>query len=448
MTLLNFSFSIVLLLGSVRLSPTVTDESAQALQRRYAKAIELFKGGDLAAAENEFRSISQLAPQMAEPYYYLARIAVAQSSLGEAQRLLRKALQLKPDFVEARHTLGVTSFQQGNYLQARELFLRVIHQDPRFALAYVNLGSAYLGLQRPDEAITHFRKALEISPVSREVAWRANLQLGLIYYDRREHLRALECLEQALRANPNDPEVLFLLARAYAALNDPRTVDVLRKCVAVDPKLHDAWEALGQELLKRKAFAEAIATFEGYVQTSPDHPLPHILLGEALMQRHDLPGALSEFQRAVQLAPRLARAQFSVGFIYKEMGQNELARRFLQEALQLDPNLALANFHLAELLSEQDQLEEARRLFERSVRIKPDYAEAHIKLGHIYLKQQSYAAALDALSKGIHLQPDAAQPYYVLGRVYLGLGQQQKASEAFQKFKQLEERENPSKKID
>jgi len=96
------------------------------LEGHYNKGLQFFQAGNLEKAETEFQHIVTLAPQVPEPYYFLAKIAASRNALSQAETLLKKALRLKPDFVEAHHTLGVLCMQQKKVELARDSFLRAI----------------------------------------------------------------------------------------------------------------------------------------------------------------------------------------------------------------------------------------------------------------------------------------------------------------------------------
>ena len=120
------------------------------VQKHYSQGAELFRKGNLDAAERELDQVIALAPGIPEPYYLQAKISAAKNRLDRAEELLQTAIRLKPDFVEAHHTLGIVLLEQKRYQLALNSLERATGLRLDYALAHLNMGNAYLGLGRSD----------------------------------------------------------------------------------------------------------------------------------------------------------------------------------------------------------------------------------------------------------------------------------------------------------
>ena len=386
-----------------------TELDPQHLEAHYQLGLAYQKLGERANATAALRKFEQLkiaktGPvqthdaetllSLADTYFRLEKSAEAEQAVGQLALLAEKDPQL-------RLQLGLLLIENEKAPEAlKQLELARQQLQPSFALAF-GLGSTYLQLQRPAEAAAAFQEAIRLKP---------------------------------------DARAYFYLGKAYAELNDARSVEALRAAVTHDADSEDAWELLGLQAFEHKALPSVIPLFQQQAQRSPAQPLPHLWLGEAHLRNQDLPQALQSFQKAVELAPQLARAQFSLGFAYKELGENRLAVEALRRAASLAPENPLTHYHLGDLLSQAEDQQAAINELQRAVELKPDYAEAHVELGQAYLKQKRYAEAVGSLRRGTTLKPQVAQPYYILSRAYQGLGQEQNAAEALQRFQQLSQK--------
>ena len=75
-----------------------------------------------------------------------------------------RAIQINPEFAEAHNNLGYAYAAQGRMDQAIAEYDKAIEIDPRYARAYNNRGLAQAASRKLDEAIGSFTKALELLP--------------------------------------------------------------------------------------------------------------------------------------------------------------------------------------------------------------------------------------------------------------------------------------------
>ncbi len=103
---------------------------------------------------------------------------------------------------------------------------------PRSAEAEYNRGLQAKAMKRFSEAITDFRRAVELRPNFAE-AWN---ELGFALRQTGQYGEALNAYDQALRLRPNFPEALEYLGEAYVKLgllNDAQ--QILGRLSSLDP---------------------------------------------------------------------------------------------------------------------------------------------------------------------------------------------------------------------
>ncbi|HEX7773919.1 MAG TPA: tetratricopeptide repeat protein, partial [Pyrinomonadaceae bacterium] len=82
--------------------------------------------------------------------------------------------------------------------------------------AYKNLGNAYNGLKRYDEAANVLKKSSEIEPTNAS----AHFNLGLTLYNAGRYSEAIESYKQVIKLRPNLAQAYFNLGLTYFAIND------------------------------------------------------------------------------------------------------------------------------------------------------------------------------------------------------------------------------------
>jgi len=84
-------------------------------------------------------------------------------------------------------------------------------------------------------------------------------------------------------------------------------------------------------------------------------------------------------------------------------------------------------------------MEEAVFFFEKAREIDPEINEIYDLLGTLLLQLEQYDKAKDVLEKGIEFFPKSATIWQNLSFMYAKQGEKEKAEEAFEKSKQLQE---------
>jgi len=103
-----------------------------------------------------------------------------ESGLGRQQQALesfRKATELRPGFAEARANYGRTLGESGDPAGAVAALEAAVKEAPENAAAWVNLGNAYGGARRPEDALRAYERALAIDRALAD----AHFDLGVLY---------------------------------------------------------------------------------------------------------------------------------------------------------------------------------------------------------------------------------------------------------------------------
>src|SRR5436305_7918046 len=87
---------------------------------------------------------------------------------AETEAICRKVLAAFPNHLEATHVLGLVAHRVGRNDIAAQLLSHVAAHLPDRADVRNNLGEAFRGLGRADDAIAAYRAALAIHPQMRE----------------------------------------------------------------------------------------------------------------------------------------------------------------------------------------------------------------------------------------------------------------------------------------
>ncbi len=137
-------------------------------------------------------------------------------SLGEyagAIQALERALELSPGAIEALSLLGWAQMLHERYDDALATFSRVLMKEPANALARINVGYICLRKRIFGEAIEHLSRAIRLNN-DRKATLYAHYYLGLVYYEREMYEDAVTFFRKTLQLGPNLIEGYFDLGRA------------------------------------------------------------------------------------------------------------------------------------------------------------------------------------------------------------------------------------------
>ncbi len=160
----------------------------------------------------------------------LARIFLAVSSAAEITD-------------NAAYQKAMLALINRQFPEAVESFATLLTDNPTLAdTIALPYAEALLGLadsirkKDPNQAISLFRRALELDPQS----VRAHFQLGLVLTGQKDYAAAIESYQKAIALNPEFPDTFFNLGFIYAVSRDfARAEEMYAQTVALNPDYLD-----------------------------------------------------------------------------------------------------------------------------------------------------------------------------------------------------------------
>jgi len=247
------------------------------------------------------------------------------------QTELAAQAQAQTDNADPRIKLAKWSELDGDWQKALTLYREAIKIDPLNGAAYCSAADMLDKLDKTDDAIAQYRKALEVDPDEQ------NARYGLAWdLKHTEHFAEAEkVLNEALLAEPFSAPHHYALAVTYRAGNklDPaitefqRTLEldpsfdayaelcgalysaaryddavrVARQALNVDPYNADVINTTTAVFLKKNEPGRGQLLAQYAIQLNEDDPQAHENLAEAYMQLNKIPQARDEWSKVVKL---------------------------------------------------------------------------------------------------------------------------------------------------
>ncbi len=189
------------------------------------------------------------------------RFFARQHQYERAASLGEMILQEQPRNPAGLFLSGEAMFAQGMHREARERFQDAVRLDPQ--PQYLNsLAYASERLALYEDAVTFYSRSAENDPKY------ATPRIGLarVHLARGDFKLALEPLLQAREIEPNDPEIHFLLGRAYRSLiQNDLAITSFSTAINLKPTLAEAHYHRGLALLDVDRAKEATTSFDAAV---------------------------------------------------------------------------------------------------------------------------------------------------------------------------------------
>jgi Tfp pilus assembly protein PilF len=165
-----------------------------------------------------------------------------------------------------------------------------------------------------------YRKVLAAQPRNTDALYL----LGLITQGTRRYAESAELFRRAVHENPKSAKYLVNLGLSLGGMGLGKTeesIDALRRAVAVDPKIPEAWSNLGNEFRNSFRFEEAIECYHKALSLRPNFADAQCNLGVALQETEgDLHPAIAAFEKAIAMDPNFATAHWNLGFCLLLLG--------------------------------------------------------------------------------------------------------------------------------
>jgi tetratricopeptide (TPR) repeat protein len=405
---------------------------------------EALRQGELSRAEEEFKKVLALDPNLAEArvnlglvYHALGEYNLAASNLstalrqspglagptlilgidylklGEAEKgiaVLQRALRLAPSNLEGRRALALCYVSREDFWQAADEYRELARLNPDKADAWFRLGHDYVNLA----AHLAFRGA----EVYRGSPW-GNRFLGDMLAQRDRWNDAAEEYLHSLAGDPKQPGLRTSLGQAYLHVGKPEKAEAeFRLELELDQKNESAWLGLVETQLARGQATAALDAVEKVWEISPEF----LALQRGFPELP--PGAAKALLADLQAAPEGAVKNFLMAGLEAAAGETAPAddrwKAFQKEFL------AWQNTGQGVAGAGADQNPCGAHQYARCAHWlesrKPVSRQELLLLGKTLFTMQQYARAADILARLLETAKGNVEASYWLARTYQALG--------------------------
>jgi tetratricopeptide (TPR) repeat protein len=195
-------------------------------------------------------------------------LVLAYISLGKgewARPELERLIAAEPSNNSYEYWLGRVDYDAGRYAAAVRHFEQVVRRDPGFVRAHDNLGLCAEALNEPEQALMHYRKAVELNRAAATKSPWPPLNMAILLRSRSELDAAGDLLREAVRYDDSLPQAHYELGVLLE--HEGKLEDAARELVRaseLDPQYAEPHYALGRvyrRLGRQDEARQALAVF-------------------------------------------------------------------------------------------------------------------------------------------------------------------------------------------
>jgi arylsulfatase A-like enzyme/Tfp pilus assembly protein PilF len=259
------------------------------------------------------------------------------------------------------------------YDAARRLLEQVLAEDEAVLEAHQMLGQIAAEQHRPQDAIRHLKRALELNPGGE----RSLFDLAGAYADLGRTEEALARLRRILELKGSDARASLAIADIYVGLTRfDDAAAALESASRAGESAPFFANRLGEVRVAQGRDAEAVTLFERAITLDGGFALPHFNLGALHEKRGEVHPAVERYARALQLEPGFFRAQFNLARLCAETGDVGRARLLWESFLESSPGSVQGRYFLAKLLMDTGgDLVRAEALVREGIALDPEHEE-------------------------------------------------------------------------
>jgi putative PEP-CTERM system TPR-repeat lipoprotein len=329
-----------------------------------------------------FETAISIAPNYYFAYFKLAEVQIFANQLEQAESLVNKLLDLNPSNAYANFLMAQVNFKQEKFPQAFANAEKATQNGIDNTYSNLIAGISAYKIDRLETSYRHLNKIVNVLPknhIGRTLLIEVKLRLGYtnealelindfyaepeimasIYSDVAQQFftqgnvsQAKEFFNKSNALNVENTDSLLQQGFVQLSDNDFDGIDTLKKVIAKDPSIEEAWMLLAQAYVQNKEVEKALSTAKQYQKINP------------------------------------ASGLSLEAYIYLQLDMPDKALPLLTKSLELDSNLVSSKRFLMLMYAKNKNFEESAKLGESIINSHPDNLQYLIEFMNVMIDKK------------------------------------------------------------
>lgn len=328
----------------------------------------------------------------------------------QARHVLKFASGLYPESLSLQLREAQLMAGAGNAKHAIPRLRNLLAFEPTNDEIHLTLATLYSQLDQHQEAIHHYRQALDLG----DSAFRGDLFIDIaLEYENIGHWEhAVEVLKEALIENPENETALHELGFCFESMGGTAAaVEAFEQFVDRHPYSCPGWYNLGNALQRMGKFHRAIEAYEYSLVIDEGFSPALLQKASALTMMEDYRQALECYRESILLDAPQANIYTLMGECKERLEELNDAEEYYRCALELDGDFADAHVGLGVVAEMRKDYSGSLKHFEKAMELEPTNVEFHILLGGILKKIGMFDEAGLIYGNALRLEPENLEVY-------------------------------------
>ena len=396
---------------ALRLATRLSAENKDDVQLHFSLGVLLASEKQYKAAQLELEKADALKPQTFEILFNLGQASLLDDDNAKAELTLSRALKLKPESPETQYLLAQVYRNESRPLDALDLLVRANKATPGnpnilYLMAEISMSQKYY-----EDAIPLLEEALKVAPDRSDLL----SALGESYFRSEKTNKSIEAFNKLIKTEPSARAYSFLgLSNIHLGRFDEARQN-FQAGLKLEPHNNFCLFQLGYIAKLQGNSAEAEATFQKVLRSSPDYPEALLELANLRMESKKFSEAAELLRRYVKVSSSPATGYYKLAMAEKSLHQTAAAERDMAQFQALSKDASATSHpyeHLFDYLNRRSALAPKARAQQdiselvEQLKLHPDQPEVLYALAEAYLKAgkvedaESTIAQLDKARSG------------------------------------------------
>lgn len=354
--------------------------------------------------------------------------------LDQAEAAIRKITKKDPGSASAWHLLGSVLGRVNRSEEALESFDRALELGAMNALVWFDRSATLIELGRPEDALESLDRGLAIDTTFGAI-WSVR---GALFVSLGRHDDALESFERALELDTNDAAAWFSRGLALRGLGRvEKALESFDRALELDAQNAKGWHYKGVSLNTLRRWEDAIESFDRALELDASSTQVWFARGAAMLALGRADEAVESYDRALAIDPKSAVGWFSRGVVLAALQRPQEALESVDRGLALNAPDAAAWFMKGVALRFLSRPEEALESWDRALELDPKHVRAWFNKGVVLLALGRPKEALEAMEHALGLDAENAEAWFTRATILTALSQWEEALESLNRALEL-----------
>jgi tetratricopeptide (TPR) repeat protein len=282
-------------------------------------------------------------------------------------------LELPADDVSIALNKGMALYELGRLEEASSHLDTVLDEDAQNVEAWRIKGNIYGKMNRWGGAIQCYNEAVKHDP-SREDVWIA---IAEIYINHGKYKEASKALDQVLKTNIWNTDAWYFQGIVFSKIGRwGAAIQCLDKALSIEPTQMKIWKAKGELLSGSNRNDEALACIDSALRIAPSDTEMLRSKLSILKSMNRFNDALALMDGILEVDPGNADAWYEKGRILADTGKVYKALKSLDCAIEQDPGFMMAHYEKGQTLEKLRRFKDALACYEKAISLDPKFERA------------------------------------------------------------------------